>query len=204
MEWLAESDPTELVEGPPGTLRWTLDDAYAQAHGNKPKYASRVRGVSKNILPVRGNIHSYYTPSQARSQNAPPLAVVSEMIAKALAERDEQHKQEMNERLAQQKEEMEERFAQQRDKHRLDVKAITKRFAAQMAAYDARLRSLEGATVISSEQEVTTERGVHDLGSPARPIVRSFADTIQGNNQAIFYYQFIRRSSSVIEYHDNE
>ena len=67
MERLAESDPVKLVEGPPGTLRWTPDAAYAQPHGNKPEYTSHVRGMSKNILPVRGNIHSYYTPSQARS-----------------------------------------------------------------------------------------------------------------------------------------
>jgi hypothetical protein len=130
MERLAESDPTESVEGPPGTLRWTPDDAYAQAHGNKPEYAGRVRGVSKNILPVRGNIHSYYTPSQARSQNAPPPAVFSEMIVKTL----EVKEQEMEERLAQQREEMEERLAQQREEHRLDMDAITRRFAAQMAS----------------------------------------------------------------------
>jgi hypothetical protein len=67
MERLIESDPVELVKGPSGTVRWTLDDAYAQAHDNKLEYASRVRGVSTNILPVRGYIHLYYTPSQARS-----------------------------------------------------------------------------------------------------------------------------------------
>ena len=178
--------PAESIEGLPGTLRWTPDDAYTQAHGNKPKYAGRVCGVSKNILPVRGNIHSYYTPSQARSQNAPPSAVVSEMIAKALEEKDELHKQKMEERLAQQKEEMEEHFAQQRDEHRLDMEAITKQFAAQMVAYDTRFWSLKGTTVINLEPEVTTERGVHDLGSPARPIVRSSVDSTQGNNQVIF------------------
>jgi hypothetical protein len=84
MQWLAESDPAELVERPSGMLWWTPDDAYAQAHGNKPEYADRVRGVSKNILPVWGYIHSYYTPSQARFQNAPPSAVISKMIEKAL------------------------------------------------------------------------------------------------------------------------
>jgi hypothetical protein len=73
----------------------TPDDAYAQAHGNKSEYAGRVRGVSKNILPVRGYIHSYYTPSQARSQNAPPAVVISEMIEKAFEVKDEQYKQEM-------------------------------------------------------------------------------------------------------------
>jgi hypothetical protein len=109
MERLAESDPAKSIEG---MLRWAPNDAYAQAHGNKPEYASRVRGVSENILPVWVNIHLYYTSSQARSQNAPPAVAISEMIAKALAVRDEQHKQEMEERLAQQREQMEEHFGQ--------------------------------------------------------------------------------------------
>jgi hypothetical protein len=62
MRRLKESDPAALVEGPEGTIRWAPNDAYAQAHGNKPEYVGRVRGVSKNILPVRRHIHSYYTP----------------------------------------------------------------------------------------------------------------------------------------------
>ncbi|KAE8076363.1 hypothetical protein FH972_015019 [Carpinus fangiana] len=99
------------------------------------------------------------------------------MITEALTVRDEQHKKEMEERLAQQREEMEVRFAQQREEHRLDMDAITRRFAAQLAGYDARFRSLEGGTLVSSEPEVTTERTVHDLGSPARPIVRSSTDS---------------------------
>ncbi|KAE8056115.1 hypothetical protein FH972_012910 [Carpinus fangiana] len=82
----------------------------------------------------------------------------------------------MEERLAQQREQMEKRFAQQREEHRLDVDAITRQFAAQMAAYDTRFRSLEG-TVVILEPEVTTERTVHDLGSPARPIVKSSTDS---------------------------
>ena len=39
---------------------------------------------------------------------------------------------------------MEERFTQQREEHRLDMDAMTRRFAVQMAAYDARFQSLEG------------------------------------------------------------
>jgi hypothetical protein len=74
----------------------------------------------------------------------------------------------MEERLAEQ---MEERLAQQREEHRLDIDVITRRFAAQMVAYDARFRSLEGGTVVSSEPEVTAERTAHDLGSLARPRV---------------------------------
>ena len=198
MERLAESDPAASAEGPSGTLRWTPNDAYAQAHGNKPEYAGRVRGVSKNVLPARGSIHSYYTPSPARSQNTPSSAVVSEMIAQALTVRDEQHKQEMEERLTQQREQlqsrltdqMEERLARQKEEHRLDIDAITKRFVEQMAAYDARFRSLEGGVVVTSEPEVTMERAVHDLGSPARPIVGSSADSTHGNNQVIFLLSF--------------
>ena len=89
MERLAESDPAESAERPPGTLKWTPNDAYAQAHSIKPEYAGRVRSVSKNILPAWGSIHSYYIPSQVRSQNAPPSTVISEMIAEALTMRDE-------------------------------------------------------------------------------------------------------------------
>ena len=100
MERLVEFDTVESIDWPPGTVRWALDDAYAQAQGNKPEYTSRVHGVSKNILPARGHIHSYYTPSQERSQNAPPSVVISEMIEKALEVKDEQYKQEMEERLA--------------------------------------------------------------------------------------------------------
>ncbi|KAE8125152.1 hypothetical protein FH972_019986 [Carpinus fangiana] len=105
------------------------------------------------------------------------------MIAKALEVKDEQHKQEMEERLAQQREEMEERFAQQREEHRLDLDAITRRFAVQMVAYDAYFRSLKGGTVVSLEPEVTTKRTVHDLGSLARPIVILSADSTQDDDQ---------------------
>ena len=68
--------------------------------------------------------------------------------------------------------------------------AMAMRFAAQMAAYDARFRSLEGGTVVSSKLEVTTKRTVHDIGSPARPIVRSSIDSTHSNNQVIFLLSF--------------
>jgi hypothetical protein len=32
-----------------GMIRWRPDDVYAQALGNKPEYASRVRQVGPNI-----------------------------------------------------------------------------------------------------------------------------------------------------------
>ena len=50
---LADFDPAELVEGPEGTVQWAPNNAYVQAHGNKPEYMGCVRGVSKNIPPVQ-------------------------------------------------------------------------------------------------------------------------------------------------------
>jgi hypothetical protein len=182
MEQLEEFDPTKSVKGSSQTVRWTPDDAYTQAHGNNPEYAGHVRGVNKNILLVRGYIHFYYTPSQVRSQNTPPLVVISEIIKKSLEVKEEQHKQEMGERLAQQREEMEGRVAQQMGAMSA---VLTERFAAHMAAYEARFRSLEGSTVVSSDPEVTTKGVVHDLGSLARRIIRSSANSTQGNNQVI-------------------
>jgi hypothetical protein len=95
MRRLEESDPAALVEGPKGTIRWAPNDAYVQAHGNKPEYAGRVRGVSKNILPVQGHIHSYYTP-RPNATSPPPPAVVSEMIQFAIELKEQQLREEMN------------------------------------------------------------------------------------------------------------
>jgi hypothetical protein len=72
----------------------------------KPEYVGRVSSVSKNILPVREHIHSYYTLSQVRSQNATPSAVVLEMIERAIQLKEEHHKQEIEELLAKQREEI--------------------------------------------------------------------------------------------------
>jgi hypothetical protein len=114
MKRLADFDPAELVEGPEGTVRWAPNDAYAQAHGNKLEYVGRVRGVRNNILPLWGNIHTYYTPSQARSQNT-PIAIISEMIERALQAKEEHHKQEIEELLAKQREEINQQHKQQMD-----------------------------------------------------------------------------------------
>jgi hypothetical protein len=67
------------------------------------------------------------------------------MIAEVLTQQREQHKLEMEEQRAQ----MEDRLARQREEHRLDIDAINRQFIAQMEAYDARFRSLEGGTVVS-------------------------------------------------------
>jgi hypothetical protein len=123
MKRLADSNPAALVDGPEGTIRWAPNDAYAQAHGNKLEYVSHVRGVSKNILPVRGHIHSYYTPSP----NTTPPAVVSEMIQSAIQLKDQHHKQEIEEL----REEINQQHRQQMDAL---TAALTKQFAQRMDA----------------------------------------------------------------------
>jgi hypothetical protein len=68
--------------------------------------------------------------------------------------------------------------------------AITAQFSAQMAAqaatYEERFLTLEGYRVVTFEPEVTTERALQDVGSPACIILRSSADSMQGNNILFF------------------
>jgi gas vesicle protein len=135
--------------------------------------------VSKNIIPVQGHIHSYYTSSQSRSQNGTPTppGVVAEMIQSTIQLKEQEHKQEIEELLAKQKEE---------HKQQLDAltAAITEQFTQQMVAqladqaalYEEQFRSLEGYRVVISKPEVTI------VGSPARIIPRSSVDSTQGNN----------------------
>jgi hypothetical protein len=54
--------------------------------------------------------------------------------------------------------------------------------AMQMAAYEARIRMLEGSRLVTSESEVTSVMAPHNLGSPACVIVRSSVDSRSGNN----------------------
>jgi hypothetical protein len=169
MRRLEDSDPAALVEGPEGTIRWAPNDAYAQAHGNKPEYAGRVRGVSKNILPVRGHIHSYYTPRP----NATPPAVVEEMIQSALALREQQLREQMN----QQMDAMTQQFTQR----------MEEALAHQAAQYEERFRSLEGHQVWVSDPEASTGHASQDVGSPARSSHRSSGDRTQGNSILHFY-----------------
>jgi hypothetical protein len=65
---LMPTDSAESSSVTQGTVRWRHDDTYAQALGNKPEYAGRVRQVGPNIWPVLWSIRSYHTPSQPRSQ----------------------------------------------------------------------------------------------------------------------------------------
>jgi hypothetical protein len=78
---LMPTDSAESSSITQGTTRWRHDDAYAQALGNKPEYAGRVRQVGPNVWPVRGSIRSYHTPSQPRSQNQGQAVFSQEMFA---------------------------------------------------------------------------------------------------------------------------
>jgi hypothetical protein len=42
MKSLQVTDFAAQVDGPWGLIRWAPDDAYAQAHSNKPKYVGHV------------------------------------------------------------------------------------------------------------------------------------------------------------------
>jgi GTPase Era involved in 16S rRNA processing len=113
------------------------------------------------------------------------------MIKRAIQLKDQHHKQEIEELLAKQKEEI-----NQENKHQLDAMTavLTEQFSQRMAAqldaqavhYEECFRSLKGYRVVTSELEVTTERALHNVGSPARIILRSSADRTQGNNILLF------------------
>jgi hypothetical protein len=102
MTKLIPTDPAALSSVTQGTVRWASNDAYAQAHDNKPEYAGRVRQVGPNILPVRETIHSYYKPSQARSQSSRHSTISQEVLDRALEAERARHKAEMDVVLASQ------------------------------------------------------------------------------------------------------
>jgi hypothetical protein len=139
-----------------GTVRWAPNDAYAQAHGNKPEYAGRVRQVGPNILPVRGSIHSYYTLSQARSQNT-ENSMVSQMTdrIKELEAEWAQHRAQMDEMLATQRE---------MAKYIEEQKA---QMATKDAMVDLRFRQLEAMMQLTSRSapKVTQHRTLPDRGN---------------------------------------
>jgi hypothetical protein len=105
------------------------------------------------------------------------------MIQSALRLKDQEHKQEI-----------EELMAKQREEHKQQMESltatITEQFTQHMATqlwdqaalYEERFRSLEGYRVVTSAPESTTEKALHDIGSPARIILRASVDSMQGNN----------------------
>jgi hypothetical protein len=106
---MEELQPTDLAASSnvtQGMVRWAPNDAYAQAHGNKPEYVGKVWQVEPNILPVRGSIHSYYTLSQAQSQNRRHSTVSQEFLDKTLEAERAQNKAQMDVLLAAQQEQI--------------------------------------------------------------------------------------------------
>jgi hypothetical protein len=103
MKELIPTDPAASLNMTKGTIRWAPNDMYAQVLENKPEYASSVRQVGPNVLPMWGNIHSYYTLSQARSQNS-SNSTISQMTERirGLEVKRAQHRAEMDEMLASQ------------------------------------------------------------------------------------------------------
>ncbi|XP_059434867.1 uncharacterized protein LOC132167849 [Corylus avellana] len=125
MKELIPTDPAASSSITEGTVKWAPNDAYAQAHGNKPEYAGRVRQLGSGILPVRGSIRSYYTPSQARSENTSQYSMISqETLDRALEA--------------------------ERAKHKEEIDALVAENNARQAAFDARLRQIEAMMRFSS------------------------------------------------------
>jgi uncharacterized protein YaiL (DUF2058 family) len=203
MKSLQVTDSATQVDGPRGSIRWAPNDAYAQAHGNKPEYAGRVRGVSKNILPGPDNCRSYYTPSKARTQNLRNSAAMQQMIETALEAEREQHRIQR----AREREEITAHELPMRLPHEVTAQVSTQmaEMQAQMAAqaqmmreYEAKMRQLvEGSgRVVTSEPEVT------NVMVPAPIIYRSSVDSRSGNNiYSSFVCYLITRVSSVTGYH---
>ncbi|XP_059441611.1 uncharacterized protein LOC132173941 isoform X2 [Corylus avellana] len=171
MEELIPTDPAASSSVTERTVRWASNNAYAQAIGNKPEYAGRVRQVGPNVLPVRGTIHSYYTPSQARSQNTRHFAVSQELLDKALEAERAHYKAQLEARLAAEREQIVARVA-------LQVVANLAEKKAQMTAmFEARLRRLEEMMWSSSAPEVAHYKGALDIASPPFAIVTSSVDS---------------------------
>lgn len=78
MERLAPTDLATKSSMTDETVRWRPEDANSQAFGNKPEYLSKVRGVGKNVRPVSRTTHTYYTPTQERSQIFSPSTASSQ------------------------------------------------------------------------------------------------------------------------------
>jgi hypothetical protein len=169
MKSLQATDSAAQVGGPRGSIRWALNDEYAQAHGNKPEYVRRVRGVSKNILHGRGNSRSYYAPSQARAQNPGSSMAMTKIIERALEAEREQHKVQMAR-------EWEEITARVTDQVIAQVSAqvaqqMSTQMDAQMRDYEAKICQLvEGCKVVTFEPEVT------NVMASAHVIYRSSVD----------------------------
>jgi len=154
---LIPTDPAASSSVTQGMVLLTPNGAYAQAHSHKPEFVGRVRQVGPNVLHVRGTIHSYYTPSQARSQNPRHATVSQEFIDRALEAERAGHKVEMDAVLASQ--------------------------ARMQGQYEARFSQLEEMVRQWISVLVATQHtAVPDRDSTPLLNVRSFVSSGLGNN----------------------
>ncbi|XP_059442239.1 uncharacterized protein LOC132174623 [Corylus avellana] len=173
MNELIPTDPAASSSITEGTVRWAPNDAFAQAMGNKPEYAGRVRMAGPNILPVRGTIHSYYTPSQARSGNVRYSTISQDTLDRALDAERAKHKEEMDALLAENNARVAQQVAEQMAENNARVaRQAAEQEAERQARFDARFRQLE---------EMIRFHTPPDNASPPFAMVRSSVDSGSGN-----------------------
>ena len=144
------NDPAASSSVIEGIIRWCSNDAFSQTLENKPKYVGRVRQVGPSILPVRGNIHTYYTPSQSRSQNTGD-SIVSHMLEKIRKLEVENCHQ------------------------RAQIEELTTQMETKESVYEARFQRLESLFLHGSSSSIIPEvahpeRGNAKLGSPRKVV----------------------------------
>jgi hypothetical protein len=153
------------------------------------------RGFENNehVLPVHGSIHSYNTPTLARSQN--PENSVIQIIETVLKSLGEQHRAQ----LAAQKEQMDAMLAVQQEQM---VALIAAQLATQMAARESQVatqmvakaqmvanvvasvthfRQLDSMMQANFAPEVTQRKAPSNTESPGRVRVRSSVGSRSGN-----------------------
>jgi hypothetical protein len=186
MVMLMPTDSADSSSVTQGTVRWRHDDAYAQAFGNKPEYASRVRQVGPNIWLVRGSIRSYHTPSQPHSQNQGQAVFPQEMFAsemeRALEVERARHASEMERALeaerARQASEIERVLEAEWARHKLQMDEVLAA-QSQIMSHFSQMESLWRQSV--SVPGVSHDNIVPDKNSAHHMNVSS-VDSRSGNN----------------------
>ena len=147
---LMANDSTTSLSVTKGTVRWCPNNAFFQAFENKPKYANRVKQVGLGILLVRGNIQTYYTSSQSRSQNTGNSmdSYMAEMIRELEVENNHQQ---------------------------AHIEALTIQMATKESVYEACFRTFEAlffhGSSFSSVPEVAHPKGGNTkFGSPKKVV----------------------------------
>jgi hypothetical protein len=186
MVMLMPTDSAESSSITQGTVHWKHDDAYAQALGNKPEYAGRVRQVGPNIWPVRGSIRSYHTPSQPHSQNQGHAVFSQEMFAsemeRALEVERTRHTSEMERALeaerARQASEIERVLEGERAQHKLqmdEVLAAQSQIMSRFSQMESLWHQLVSVPGVSNDNVVPDKNSAHYMNI-------SSVDSRSGNN----------------------